>query len=172
MSKDAVMRKIAEDASRRNEATIRSWYRALEEADYDAALALVTNDVVVHVGGHSRLAGEYRGTEGLISIAGVIGQLTRGTHRTQLLDVMVNNRFAVARHRWTATRDDGTIEMVNLILFRLVDGRIAERWEFIDDERAHDAFWSWRHENRARTADRCASQTSATIASCPTVGAA
>jgi hypothetical protein len=32
--------------------------------------------------------------------------------------------------------------MINLIVFRLVAGRISERWEFIEDQVAHAAFWS------------------------------
>jgi hypothetical protein len=85
------------DETRRNEETVRAWYRALQVANYGAALELVSDDVLVHVGGESGLAGDYQGADGLVSVATRIAELSGGTHRTELLDVIASRRYAVAR---------------------------------------------------------------------------
>jgi ketosteroid isomerase-like protein len=133
-----------EPTALRNQQTVRTWYAALaaEEVDVEAVLSLVTDDVVFHIGGSSSLAGDYIGPDGLVTLAASVSELTGGTHRTELLDLLGTGSHVAARHRWTATRDGASIEMVNLILFRLSGARIAERWEFIEDEVAHDSFWS------------------------------
>jgi ketosteroid isomerase-like protein len=128
--------------ARLNEDTVRAWYAALAALDVDAALSLVTDDVVIHVGGDSQLAGDYVGGDALVGLASRVVELTAGSQRTELLDLVSTGAHVAARHRWTAVRDDTSVDMTNLIVFRLVGGRIAERWEFIENEATHDAFWS------------------------------
>ena len=68
---------------------------------------------------------------------------TDGTFRLEPLAVLANDRYAISLHRWTASRAGQSIEMNNFNVYRFDDeGRIAERWEFLEDQDAHDRFWS------------------------------
>ena len=56
---------------------------------------------------------------------------------------MANDTFAVVLQRWTAERRGRRVDMNNFNLFRFDDdGKIAERWEIIEDFPSREAFWA------------------------------
>ncbi|GAA2833307.1 hypothetical protein [Nonomuraea rubra] len=66
---------------------------------------------------------------------------TGGTFRTALLSVQADDSHAVILHRWTAKRRGERVEMDDFNVYRFERGLVAERWEYVADQRAHDAFW-------------------------------
>lgn len=97
-------------------------------------------DVVLHYPGSSRIAGEYRGHDGLNDFFNAIGEvvssierelhdaIANDTHGVQLLTVRAEHKDG-RRHEWRA---------VWVCHFR--DGRISELWGCIPDQPALDAF--------------------------------
>ena len=126
-----------------HEQTIRQYYEARNRGDREAMLDLVAEEAVFHVAGGSPISGDHRGRAALQRLGSQVFGETGGTYRTDLLDILANDTHVVSRHRWSATRNGRSIEMVNFNVFRFAaDGRIDERWEFVEDDAAHDAFWS------------------------------
>jgi hypothetical protein len=126
-----------------HEQTVRQYYEARNRGDREAMLDLVAEDAVFHVAGRSPISGDHRGRAELQRLGAHVFGETGGTYRTDLLDVLANGTHVVSRHRWSATRNGRSIEMVNFNVFRFApDGRICERWEFVEDDAAHDSFWS------------------------------
>jgi ketosteroid isomerase-like protein len=121
----------------------RDFYEASAALDIERVRSLLREDVVVHVGGEGPIAGDHSGADSVFALFGRLLQETEGTFKVSLQEVIGNRQYSAARHRWTASRGGREIEMDNLIVFRWDDqGRIAERWEFIEDQALHDEFWS------------------------------
>jgi ketosteroid isomerase-like protein len=124
-----------------NERLIRELYRLLAEGDLSGYFELLTDDVVFHVGGDSLVAGDHAGKEAVLGLGVRILEETAGTFRTVLLGVLANDTFVVTLHRWTAERRGLQIAMDNFNVYRVEDGRVAERWELIERHHEHDEFW-------------------------------
>jgi uncharacterized protein len=122
---------------------VEAWYGAVGAGDLEKVRAMLAPDAVFHVAGDSPISGDHRGHEEIFALAIRTLSETEGTFKTELLESFSNDRYSAAKHRWTATRRGDSIEMENIIVFRWDDeGRLAERWEFLEDADAHDRFWA------------------------------
>jgi ketosteroid isomerase-like protein len=125
-----------------NAVLVRNLYEALGSGDITTFLDLIADDAVFHVGGDSVVAGEHRGKEAIINLGLKVLEETAATYRTELTSVLANDSHAVTLHHWTADRRGQHIEMDNFNVYRFENGLVVERWEFIEDREAHDAFWA------------------------------
>jgi uncharacterized protein len=122
---------------------VETWYAAVDAGDLEKIRAMLAPEAVFHVGGDSPISGDHRGHDEIFALAVRTLSETKGTFKTELLESISNVPYSAAKHRWTATRRGNGIEMENLIVFRWDDeGRLAERWEFLEDAEAHDRFWA------------------------------
>ena len=121
---------------------VRQMYQALEKGDFPAYLNLMADDVVYHAAGHCFFAGDYLGKENLGKLAVTVYSETQGTHRVTRRQIMGTASHVAVIDTWKAERKGRTIHMDNLLVYRVVDGKIAECWEFIEDVVEHDAFWA------------------------------
>ena len=120
----------------------RDLYERLAERDLAGYFELVADDAIFHIGGTSVVAGEHRGKDAIAALGMKVMEETAGTFRTQLLSILANGSHAATLHRWSADRRGQHIEMNNFNVYRFADGLLAERWEFLEDQGAHDAFWA------------------------------
>jgi ketosteroid isomerase-like protein len=117
--------------------------RAAQEAgDRDAMALLVQGDVALHVPGHHRTAGEYRGVDGLVAFA----EASRATGATivarEVMDVLEGqDHVAVYAHIRGRRPDRPALENLTLHLYRLEDGKVAEIWFHNRDQAVVDEFW-------------------------------
>lgn len=120
----------------------RELYARLAKRDLAGYFELVADGAVFHIGGDSIVAGEYRGKEAISALGMKVMEETAGTFRTELISVLANESHAVTLHRWSADRRGQHIEMNNFNVYRFANRLLAERWEFLEDQEAHDAFWA------------------------------
>lgn len=125
-----------------NADVVRALYRAMERSDVSTIRSLHADDFVAHVGGDSPVAGDWSG-QALADLAATIRTETGGTQRAEPRHIMATDRFVAVIHRWTASRHGRSIDQETLIVYRVHDGKLAERWEFVEDQQAHDDFWSF-----------------------------
>jgi ketosteroid isomerase-like protein len=125
-----------------NVALVRELYTLLATGDVSGYLALIADDAIFHVGGDSIVAGEYAGKEAIVELGLKAIEETGGTFRTELLAALASDSHAATLHRWTAQRRGRSIEMQNFNVYRFDHGKVVERWEFIEDQDAHDTFWA------------------------------
>jgi ketosteroid isomerase-like protein len=126
-----------------NAARVRRLYQAVDDKDVELISSLLASDVVFHIPGTSPVAGEYKGKEKIMQLFQTLVQQTQGTYKTELLGVMANDQYAVTKHRWSAERNGNQIKMDNFNVYRFDnDGKLIERWEYVEDQEAHDKFWS------------------------------
>lgn len=126
-----------------NAARIRALFAAFRQADLATIQATIPEDAVWHFPGRAgKLAGSHHGRGAILQFLMAVPQLTDGTFHLELEDVLANDTAAVALFRGHGTRNGKTLDNPTCLRMRLVDGRVAEVWEFVWDLFAVDAFWS------------------------------
>jgi ketosteroid isomerase-like protein len=113
-----------------NAAALRKGYDAFSRGDMDALRnELFSPDIVWHQGGRNQTSGDYRGADAVIGLFGKLFQLTDGTFRVELHDVLASDEHVVALARTTGQRAGKTIqhgEYSHVCHFR--DDKLTEAW--------------------------------------------
>ncbi len=115
---------------------------AFSAGDMDALAEVFHPEVVWHLGGRSPLAGDHRGRDATFAMFARDFELSGGTYRPHLHDVLAGDDHTVALLHATASRGGKSLEMDYVIVFHILDGRIVEGWEFWADQERFDEFWS------------------------------
>ena len=69
-------------------------------------------------------------------------ELTGGTIRVELQNVLANDELVVALERQTASREGKALNMLVVNTFQISSGKITEVRSFPEDGQANDEFWS------------------------------
>jgi ketosteroid isomerase-like protein len=126
-----------------NEDLIRNGYAAYARGDINALREdFLAPDVRWHFPGTSPLAGHHQGADTVAGFFGLMGQLSGGTHRLELHDVLANDDHVVALHTAWAQRAGRRLEINAALILHVTDGKVTEAWTLHDDPPAVDEFWS------------------------------
>ena len=125
-----------------NEAVVRSLFAAFARKEGLALRGLFARDAVWVVPGTNVMAGTYRGREEIFGFLARLPKETGGTYGSGLIDVLASEARAAALYRATGERQGRQLDLVQLLLFRLVDGKIVEVLALPSDADAFDAFWA------------------------------
>jgi ketosteroid isomerase-like protein len=123
-------------------ALARRFFNAFAERDGRVVAAVLDDDVVWRVGGTSGMAGEYRGRREVVAFLGRTTALTDGTYRSELLYAVADDEHLVIVYRARGERGERSIDLQQLLLCKVQDGRLADVTAVPTDQRAFDAFWS------------------------------
>lgn len=135
-----------------NEAPIRQAFAALADGDLEAAMQIVADDAVWHVGGNNPHAGDYTGREAIRAMGEVIASSSRGTFRAYVHDVLANDGpypdqiplgHAVALLSLYAEHDgEVLLDVMGAQIMHFRDGKAVEWWFAPIDQGAVDQFLS------------------------------
>jgi ketosteroid isomerase-like protein len=125
-----------------NEDLLRKGYAAFGEGDLDTVMGLFADDIKWHVPGRNPLAGDYSGKEEVGAFLGRAMELTNGTFRVDVHDVLANDDHGVALVHSTAERDGKSLDSNDVHVWHIRDGRATEQWIHPGDQYAADDFWS------------------------------
>jgi uncharacterized protein len=126
-----------------NENLVRQALAASGRGDIDALRNQYwAEGIRLHFPGRSPLAGDYDGAGQVAGFFGRIFQLSGGTFRTEVHDIIANDEHAVALFTASAERAGRQLEDRIVEVFHIRDGKIAEGWLYPADLYANDAFWS------------------------------
>jgi len=125
-----------------NAEAIRRGFTAFMKGDLDSARRLFTPDVVWHVAGRGVLSGEFRGFDAIAGWGAKLAELSGGTFREQLVDLVADDDWAFQLVTFQAERWGRKIEDRSVNVYRMMGGRIAECWVLFGSERGFDEFWS------------------------------
>lgn len=110
-----------------NAEVLRRADEAMERGDIEGFLSHYSDDVVAHVAGRNRLAGDYKGLDQLQDVFGrfmeAVGEYTFQNH-TYLAD----DEHGGILQRGTSVRDGETREFNEVFVFHFRDGKISEMW--------------------------------------------
>jgi hypothetical protein len=126
-----------------NEALIRKGYAAFVNRDIESLREFLHPDVIWHVAGSSPLAGIYKGHDELLPIFGLIDKMTDATFNVSAREMLPSDDHVVVLTRITAKRDDHVLDLDGVAVFKIVDGRAAEVWNFAEQQGDVDEFFAY-----------------------------
>jgi hypothetical protein len=123
-----------------NEDLVRQGYDAFAKGDLDTLRKVFATDAVWHTPGHNVLAGDHRGIDAILGFFGQTMELSGGTFRVELHDVVAGDDHAVGLHVARGQRNGRTLEDRSVLVFHVRDGQAVEVWQYNGDNDAVDQF--------------------------------
>ncbi len=110
--------------------------------DQEPVRAMLTDDVVWHVPGHSAIAGEYRGRDEVLRYFARRRKLANATFRIDVRGVLCDDQRTVILAGGEVEHGGETFAWGTVGIFRIAAGRIAECWVVPYDQDAFDEIWA------------------------------
>jgi uncharacterized protein len=129
-------------AAAANEALVRAIFEAFARKEGFALRGLFAEDAVWTVPGKGVMAGVHRGREDIFRFLARLPKETDGTYGSSLRDVLASEGRAAALYTAHGTRRGLTLELDQLLLFRIEDGLVREVLALSSDPDAFEEFWS------------------------------
>jgi len=121
---------------------LRNGYNAYSTGDMAVLTELFADDIVWHITGRSPLSGDYKGRDQVFGFFGKLMELSDGTAKIEVHDLLANDEHGVAIVTGTATRGGNSFEGQDVHVFHIRDGKVVEFWDSPVDQYAADEFWS------------------------------
>jgi len=121
---------------------LRRGYAAYDSGDLDTINELFADDLVWHIAGHSPLSGDYTGKEQVFGFFAKIQELSDGTSKIEIHDLLADDEHGVALVTESATRNGRTHEGHTAHVFHISGGKVTEFWDAQTDQYAADEFWA------------------------------
>jgi len=125
-----------------NEQRLRDLYDAFSRGAMDAVLGYCSDDIEFLVPGHSKLAGSYTKAEFVPRLISRVMELSKGTFREAVDDVVANHRHGVVLATHTLDRDGKPREYKTIHLWGIRDGWFVEWREYPQDLYLFDEVWA------------------------------
>jgi len=124
-----------------NEKLLRDSDEAVSRGDFEAFFAPFADDVVVHIGGRSKLAGDVRGKAELQKRYGEFMEALGENPDAVTHDILANDEHGVILQTYRGTKDGKTVEFRGVGVVHFRDGKISEAWFFDEHPYASDPFY-------------------------------
>lgn len=121
---------------------VRKAHTAFKTGDMDLVREVFAEDIVWHVTGSSLVSGTARGMDEVMANFGKVMELTNGTYSAIGFDYLGGTDHACALARVHAERNGQTLDIDELVVFDVVDGKLGECWHIAYDQEAWDTFFS------------------------------
>jgi ketosteroid isomerase-like protein len=126
-----------------NEDLVRAASAAFGRGDVSALKdQLLADNIVWHIAGTGPLAGDYEGVEQVLGLLGKISELSGGTVKPELHDVLVSNDHTVALATIRAQRAGKQLQLNVVHVIHSANGKATEVWTHSSDPAAAAEFWS------------------------------
>ena len=129
-------------AAPENEAIVRRIFDAFARQEGLALRGLFADDAVWSVPGRGVMAGVYEGREAIFRFLAKLPKETDGTYASELIDVLASDERAAALYRARGTRHGRTLELEQVLLFRIDDGLVRRVLALPSDPEAFETFWA------------------------------
>ena len=125
-----------------NAELLKAHIDALARGDLPEAMSFYTDDAVFHYPGRNPLSGDYRGKDEVLGLLGRAFELTDGSFRPEVHDILVGDDHVAALTIVHAARAGMPVEWQSVDLYHVRDGKITEHWVHEVDQELVDRFWS------------------------------
>jgi ketosteroid isomerase-like protein len=126
-----------------NAEIVRRFLEAQQRADAAVLIDLMADDIVWHVPGKNLLSRDYNGKAEVAGFFARARELSGGTVRTDLIEVLGGDVYAIALVRVHAEREGKSLGgQFQAFTYRIENGKVAEFWFMVEDRYAVDAFWT------------------------------
>ena len=117
-------------------------FDAFGGGDPRALFEVIAEDAVWRVAGSAPVAGEYRGREMIFELFRETRRRTDGTYRSELRWAVADESHGVAVYRARGQRLGRELDIDQVLLITLRDGRWQEITALPTDPSAFEAFWA------------------------------
>lgn len=114
---------------------------ALARGDIPTAMSFYSDDVVFHYPGRNRLSGDHAGKEAVAAMLGTVFQLTKGSFKPEVHDILASDDHVAALVTVHAERDGRRVSWDSIDVFHVRDGKLSEHWVHEVDQDLVDRFW-------------------------------
>lgn len=121
---------------------LRKGYNAYSTGDMAVLDQLFADDILWHVAGRGQLAGDYKGRDQVYGFFGKIMEISGGTSKIEVHDVLANDEHGVALVTGSGSRPDGaSLSGPDVHVFHFRNGQVVEFWDSPVDQYASDEFF-------------------------------
>ena len=124
-----------------NVALVRRIMEAFADKDGLSLRNCFADDAVWHVPGSGVMSGTYRGRSEIFRFLARLPKLTDGTYRSTFIDALASEERGAGLYRAQGEREGRSIDIDQVLLFTIRDGRVTEVLALPSDPVAFDAFW-------------------------------
>jgi ketosteroid isomerase-like protein len=124
-----------------NVALVRRIMEAFAHKDGLSLRDCFADDAVWHVPGSGVMSGTYRGRSEIFRFLARLPKLTDGTYRSTFIDALASEERGAGLYRAQGEREGRSIDIDQVLLFTIRDGRVTEVLALPSDPVAFDAFW-------------------------------
>jgi uncharacterized protein len=125
-----------------NQELMRKATEALNAGDMETFLSFHAPDVVVHVSGRHRFAGEFRGHQGIAESFQKQMEVLDGPPQFELHDVLASDDHGVILGISKFSKGGKTLESKQIVVLHIQDGLAKEIWVASNDPFAEDEFFA------------------------------
>jgi ketosteroid isomerase-like protein len=125
-----------------NEELVRRIFDAFSRKEGFALRGLFAEDAVWTVPGRGVMAGVHRGRDEIFRFLARLPKETGGSYGSTLRDVLASDERAAALYTARGTRRGRTLELDQVLLFRIEDGVVKEVLALPGDPEAFEEFWA------------------------------
>ena len=125
-----------------NAALIRNGYDAFARGDVQGALAAFAQDILWHIPGRGPLSRDYRGPAEVLGFFSHFMELSGGTFRIQVDDVLAKGERVVVLCTESAQRGGRSWSSPQVHVWTVRNGRATVFWQYQGDQQTEDEFWS------------------------------
>lgn len=122
-----------------NEKVLRAALDAIAAGDGAAFADVAADDMVVHVPGRSRIAGDLHGRG---AFGARVRELTGGSLTIDVHDVLASDDHAVGVYTMRVQCPDRSLEWRHVNVYHIRDGKIVEVWQNPFERDAFDEFFA------------------------------
>src|SRR2546428_10437555 len=108
-----------------NAALVERLYAAFDAGDREAMKKLIAEDAVWHVPGSAESSGDHRGHEAIFAYFQKLAELSGGTFRAELVDVLASDMHAASLAAAIGERGDRVLEQTYLLFLRIENDQVV-----------------------------------------------
>ncbi len=125
-----------------NQQLIERAYAAFAVGDIPAVLQTMDEAILWHVPGRGPLSRDYRGHQEVLGFFQHFTELSGGTFRIQIDDVLANDQRVVVLVTESAERKGRKWSSPQVHAWTIKNGKAVVFWQYQGDQQTEDEFWS------------------------------
>ena len=130
------------DSAQKNGKLVADAYAAFARGDVPKAMAAMADDILWHVPGRGPLSRDYRGHQEVLGFFQHFMELSSGTFRIQVDDVLAKGDRVIALVTESAERKGRKWSSPQVHAWTVKNGKATVFWQFQGDQQTEDEFWA------------------------------
>ena len=124
-----------------NEELLRKMDEAQGKGDVETMMSFFADDVIVHIGGKNKVAGDKKGKQELMQSFGTFMQAMGEEAQFETHDIVAGDKHGFILQTFSSNKGWKPIEVNGIGIFHFAGGKISEAWFLDEDPYKSDAWY-------------------------------